>query len=77
MAVVMTSLGAAAVTAIYLIHGVYRDHLVKQLRRDGLLRRRVAFLLWKLAHSHASEPGFVVPPYSPDGELGSHRFLLL
>ena len=77
MSVLMSSLGAAAVTAIYMIYGAYRDHLLKQLQREGLRRRRVAFLLWKLARPHASEPTRMVPPFYPGGELGSHRFLLL
>ncbi len=79
MPVAMSSLGAAAVTAIYLIYGAYRDHLRNRLRRDGLLRTRVAFLVWNLAHAAGLDAGDhdVRSPDYPGGHLGNHRFLLL
>ena len=49
MGMVCSSLGAGAVAAIYLIYGAYCDYLLAQLRREMLLRERVAFLLWKAA----------------------------
>lgn len=79
MPVAMSSLGAAAVTAIYLIYGAYRDHRRSRLRRDDLLRARVAFLLWNLARPAGTDAGgldFDSPLY-PGGHLGNHRFLLL
>jgi hypothetical protein len=76
MPVAMSSLGAAAVTAIYLIYGAYRDHVQSRLRRDDLLRARVAFLLWNLAGTDAGGLDFRSPCY-PGGHLGNHRFLLL
>lgn len=76
MPVAMSSLGAAAVTAIYLIYGAYRDHVQNRLRRNDLLRARVAFLLWNLAGTDAGSLNFR-SPYYPGGHLGNHRFLLL
>lgn len=79
MPVAMSSLGAAAVTAIYLIYGAYRDYRRSRLRRDGLLRTRVAFLLWNLAHPAGTDtgnPDFISPVYL-GGHLGDHRLLLL
>lgn len=79
MPVAMSSLGAAAVTAIYLIYDAYRDHLRSRLQRDGLLRTRVAFLLWNLARPAGTDAGCLDfgSPDSPGGHLGNHRFLLL
>lgn len=75
----MSSLGAVAVTAIYVIYGAYRDHLRRRLRRDGLLKARLAFMMWNVAHLVGTETGESAhcPIYHPGGYLGDHRYLLL
>lgn len=44
-----SSFGAAAIAMIYVIYGAYRDYLSYQMRRERLLRERVAFMLWTAA----------------------------
>jgi hypothetical protein len=49
MIILGSSIGAAAVAAIYLIYGAYADTITRRWRRQSMLRKRVAFLLWKTA----------------------------
>jgi hypothetical protein len=59
MTVAFCSLGVVGVTAIYLIYGAYTDYLMGRRRREGVLRERVAFLLWQAAArgSRSLDPG--------------------
>lgn len=45
----MQSVGAAAVAAIYVIYGAYRDYLHAHVKRESVLRQRVAYMLWTMA----------------------------
>jgi hypothetical protein len=79
MELACTSLGAVAVATIYMVYGAYRDYILKQLRRDGVVRQRVAYLVWHVAERFGtSEAGELV--CSSDvtgGYLGDHRLRLL
>jgi hypothetical protein len=79
MGLAYSSLGAVAVAAIYMVYGAYRDYLHSQVRREGVLRERVAFLLWNVAHRLGTENGELPMPSAnlPGGYLGDHRFRLL
>jgi hypothetical protein len=79
MALVMSSLGTAAVAAIYMVYGAYRDYIQVRLQREGVLRERVAFLLWTLADRMTADTGEIRDPLSDvcGGNLGSHRLRLL
>lgn len=45
-----SSIGTAAVATIYLIYGLYRDHMSAQLARERVLRERVTYMLWVMAN---------------------------
>jgi hypothetical protein len=79
MGLVCSSLGAVAVAGIYLVYGAYRDHLLYRLRREGLRRQRVAYLLWNVANRFGTEGGELTYSSSDvsGGYLGDHRFRLL
>jgi len=79
MPLAMTSLGTVAVAAIYMVYGAYRDYLHVRLQREGVLRERVAFLLWTLADRIGTDAGELKDPSSdvPGGHLGSRRLRLL
>jgi hypothetical protein len=79
MGLAFSSLGAGAVAAIYLVYGAYRDYLRAQDQREGLLRERVAYLLWNVANRLGTEVGELPIPSShlPGGYLGDHRLRLL
>jgi hypothetical protein len=49
MGMVCGTVGAGAVAAIYLIYGAHCDFLLAQLRRENVLRGRVAYMLWRVA----------------------------
>lgn len=44
------SIGTAAVAMIYVIYGMYRDHLYVAKSRAQVLRQRVAYMLWVMAN---------------------------
>ena len=79
MALVMSSLGTVAVAAIYMVYGAYRDYLQVRLQREGVLRERVAYLLWTVAERMGGDTGELRDPLSdvPGGHLGSRRLRLL
>ena len=79
MGLACSSLGTVAVAAIYMVYGAYRDYLHVRLRREGVLRERVAFLLWTLAGRIGGEAGELKDPSSdgPGGDLGGRRLRLL
>jgi hypothetical protein len=45
-----SSIGTAAVAMIYLIYGVYRDHVGMRFYQDRVLRERVTYMLWVMAN---------------------------
>jgi hypothetical protein len=49
MGVAYSSLGAVAVASIYLIYGAYRDYIRARFKRQSILRKRVAYMLWNAA----------------------------
>jgi hypothetical protein len=49
MSFAVSSLGAVGIAAIYLIYGAYTDHLQARKQREGVLRERVAYMLWNVA----------------------------
>jgi hypothetical protein len=79
MGLAYSSLGAVAVATIYMVYGAYRDYLKTQLRREGILRERVAYLLWNVANRLGTESGELPIPTAdlPGGYLGDHRLRLL
>ena len=79
MALALSSLGTVAVAAIYMVYGAYCDYLQVRLQREGVLRERVAFLLWTLADRMGPDTGELRDPLSdgPGGHLGSRRLRLL
>src|SRR5262249_20348762 len=79
MALAVSSLGTVAVAAIYMVYGAYRDYLQVRLQREGVLRERVAFLLWTLADRMGTDTGELRDPLSDvsGGNLGSRRLRLL
>jgi hypothetical protein len=79
MGLAFSSLGTVAVAAIYMVYGAYRDYLQTRLQREGVLRERVAFLLWTLADRIGGEAGELRDPLSdvPGGDLGGRRLRLL
>jgi hypothetical protein len=50
MALACSSLGTAAVAGIFMIYGAYQDYVRGQLRKENILRERVAHLLWNVAN---------------------------
>ncbi len=79
MGIAYSSLGAVAVATIYLVYGAYRDYMRTQHRREGVLRERVAYLLWNVANRLNTETGELPIPSAdiPGGYLGDHRLRLL
>ena len=78
MGIACSSLGAVAVATIYMVYGAYRDYLRTRLRRDGLLRERVAFLLWNVANRLGAEGELTMASSDVSGGyFGDHRFRLL
>jgi hypothetical protein len=79
MALTVSSLGTVAVAAIYMVYGAYRDYLHVRLRREGLLRERVALLLWTLADRIGGDTNeFKDPSFdAAGGDLGVRRLRLL
>jgi hypothetical protein len=79
MALACACLGAVAVTAIYMVYGAYRDYIQTQLRRQGILRERVAFLLWNAANRVDADNGELMIRSSdvPGGYFGNPGFRLL
>jgi hypothetical protein len=79
MGLALCSVGAAAVSAIYMVYGAYRDHEQARHRREGVLRERVAFLLWNVANRLGKDSGELALPLAnlPGGYLGDRRLMLL
>jgi hypothetical protein len=79
MGLACSSLGTVAVAAIYIVYGAYQDYLSVQHQRQGLLRQRVAYLLWNVASMIGSENGELTFRSSDaaGGYLGDHRLRLL
>ena len=78
MALAFSSLGTVAVAAIYMVYGAYRDYLQVQLKREGVLRERVAFLLWSVADRMGGERDKLQYASSDGsgGDLGDRRLWL-
>lgn len=50
---VFSSFGALAVAIIFYS---YREYMANQMRRDRILRERVAYMLWEMAKRMDDEP---------------------